>query len=902
MFILSCFYRTRGSPDFTQPPSSSNSSTTSTQSRRFQFQGLCPISWWTNKSSGNRVPADEPTARSNGTKIEISRPMPIRPNKLGGIGNGSSPSAQSRPPSTSVAHNLVGNYHGVTLSPLVENADSSFDSFDSADSTDNRPTVPAVANKPVSGIVAARANFFSNGVAPSSAATSVPVRPAPAAPVAASAPSRHSVVIPPNRAQALPVATLGHTEIIISKTIVPASESVTIATTNVKPELPPKGRPLSTPNAYNVKAIFNRPEPSQPVQSSTSGSASTNPSALQKMASLFKANPAVQAASVPESTPDVPISGPPNGGSTLPRHQSIKAAKINRESLRSMEISNPILQNVIELPSKVVPVRPAPAPPAASAPSPTPPVSAPPVASPTSPTKLGISSTLPRPPKSSKVHFAEEGEKEDKVDSGVKLAPIVERSESMRLRGVTSRPNIPQFGSMRAKRPLSMPFARPTSPPPMPPGQTCAVSPIAENDYPYDDCSTATVCPEEESIYASIEDLPRDALLKCDDVGSTTTSNSDGLLSEIVCELKKKNLDDVYSVAVKKNEKPTATAETAAPKTAVVPLPPKTSPLKSVIPATTSSQSALKPTTTANSVTTSSAQGYKPYSSSMALRGRYLGATTAGSVVNATSIGTTSSTTKTTASPQPVPVMTSSVPKAPISAVKPIIPLATTAAETNVPRPNGNVPIPLPQQPPVGKLPLTTTSATSVTAPQTLSSANSGLAKTSLVNGISSSKRPMSPDRETNSVKPGVHQQLANAAAKSKLAKTTAPPLANKNPGVLVTKSNVSAGAPKVTKPSITGSGALRSTPTTTNTTTTVSSSKPSTSPSSSVSTSSPVGVNSSVVPSGKNNTSSSSSHVHTMQQKFDTSNSSKGPIISSANSNKGVSALSAKNKSNPKR
>ena len=186
-----------------------------------------------------------------------------------------------------------------------------------------------------------------------------------------------------------------------------------------------------------------------------------------------------------------------------PDAPSVKATKIDRQSLRRMKISNPIPQNVIDLPSKVVAIRPAPPPP-------------------TSPSKVGISCTLPRLPKSGKVHFDVE---EDTASEPVKGS--VERSESMRMKGVTPRPTIPQFGSMRGKRPLSL-FARPTSPPPNPP-------PAAAPQHIYDDCLNKST--EEDAIYATIEN-----------VESQEKENKKDLLDEIVSELKKKNIDDVSPV------------------------------------------------------------------------------------------------------------------------------------------------------------------------------------------------------------------------------------------------------------------------------------------------------------------------------------------------------------------
>lgn len=910
-------YRTRCSPDFTQPPSSSNSSTTSSPSRRVQFGGrlFCPISWWNTKTLNRRVPPEEPAARSNGVKMEISRPIPIRPNKSGGVGNGSNLSSiavsASRPSSTSVAHNLVGQYHGVTLSPLTENVDSSFDSFDSADSTDTsvRHPVPIVSkeetNKTI-GVVAARANFFSNGAVPgnktTAVAASIPVRPAPAPPVSSNIPPLHqSSPSSPTHNQASTASTLGYTEIIISKKIVPVSSSE-ITTVSGKPELLPKGRPLSTPNPYNVKAIFNRAEPLPPQSILSSGLASTQPNSTstlqQKVVSLFKSN-ATQAISNNMEAGSIPdaVSISESETNTLPRNQSIKATKINRESLRGLEISNPILQNTIELPSKVVPVRSAPAPPGSLVPSLALPGLAPAVSSPTSPTsKIGISSTLPRLPKANKVHFAEDDEKGDKVD-GVKLAPIVERSESMRLRGVTSRPNIPQFGSMRAKRPLSMPFARPTSPPPNPPNQKLVPSPIVENDYPYDDCSRVNQS-EEDAIYASIEDLPRDGTsADREEAGSTTTSNSDGLLSEIVCELKKKNTD-VYSVAIK--NKASALSEsskplvTTAPKTIEVP-PLKIGNLKSTT--TKNDKTASKSTPPISSVATTSTQVYKPYSSSMASRGRNLGTgisttvTTMGTTETVTDTTSVSSASATKTLTQPVTVTASGVNQLknhPIPVTKPTV-SSTTLTESVAPV--GSAPIPLPHQPPIGKLPSSSKTGSNVTEPSIPGSGNTVTGKSTVVNG---SKRLMSPDRATNSVKPGA-SQLINAAAKSKSSnsKITASPLTVKNPGISVKNSIASPSAVKIVKPSTTGS-TFRSAANHN----LVSSSKPTTLVNSSINTSSPGGTT--TAPIGKSN-SSSSSHVLSMQQKFDTNNTLKGPIVSGS-SNNSASAISAKSKSNPKR
>ena len=996
-FCIFTFYslgRTRGSPDFTQPPSSSNSSTTSSPSRRIQYQRrfMWPISLWANKfSSGSSpVPVDDASTNlqrsngSNGIKVEISRPMPLRPTKFGGVGpNGgvrtatsnNSALASDRPPSSaSLAQNLVGHGFGFTLSPLTEQADSSFDSFDSADTATEVSTVPAAEKKDslkeikpisdkigVSGVVAARANFFSgnsvatgkvNNVNNSSTPTlPVPVRPAPTVPVqSAKSLSTNKVVSASSARNSVDLPVVPHTEIIITKTVVPVGnpQEVTVINEFIKTTSPThKSRPLSTPNAYSVKAIFNRGDQQQPSKT-TDSSLPSSTSTLQKMAALFKPSaPQIVAVHVTEKVNDeqAPVSS--NGASktdpAVPvNSQSIKAAKINRESLRHLEISHPIPQNAIELPSKVVPVRPAPAPP-------------PPPAATTSPSKLGISTTLPRLPKSSKVHFADVPNEDDnhrnqsQVEHSTKDRPIpVERSESMRLRGVTQRPNIPQFGSMRMKRPLSVPFARPTSPPPNPPSSSAtAISPLIENDYPYDDCTKASI--EDANIYASIEELQTadvagPLLSKRLEAGSTTTTNSDGLLSEIVSELKKKNLDDVYSVSsVTAQQAPPLSNLTTSSK------PVKETSAKSKqnpTPVTTGGSSVVNSsrdstqTTSKIGITPSLAtikakintpQTYKPYSSSSALRNRYLGgiastppttssalnsdSSSIGLPLSSTSTATSPAPTLTTFSPQSASAIVSStvnpVKGANLNSGKMVDPKPSIAKTEIAPTiPNA---LPLPQQPPVGRLPGTASavkdqaivvqSVKGKEGPQM----NVPVTKPLSTFGKSDSKRPLSPDRNLSKTihTPTTTSSSSTAATKSKFqnSKTTGPQTASKLPaaGTNVKTSTSSFGAPKKTVQS-----SQRPVPVTTNHSTT--SAVPSiaantakssaTSPSYSVSPSSLIAANPSTVPSGKVPSSSSSSIVQSMQQKLQDASNKPNKVLSQSNE----SGTTGKNKLNPKR
>lgn len=653
---------------------------------------------------GKPVPADD-FQRNPPTRLEISQPIPLHPN-----GN-SRPANQTA--SNAFAHNLAGHFKGFTLSPLNEHPDSSFDSFDSADSSQGPAPVhkssqssvsslPKETPRPINtGTVAARANFFTNGASKDAPAlpaksSTLPLRPAPAVP-------------PPNsnEKQKKPIT---QTEITITKTILPATKEVTKSPESSP--LPKKYRPLSV-NVAGMKAMFNKSEPTPPPQPAEPAFNS----ALQKVASIFKASASPESAST-----QVPSDGPPSGGSALPRNQSIKATKINRESLRGIEISNPIPLNAIESQSKPMPVRPAPLPPSGQ--------DATDGRAPELPLKPGISSTLPRLPKQNKVHFAvDESEKEAEQE---RPAVSVEKSESMRIKGVTPRPSFPQFGSMRGKRPVSMPFARPTSPPPNPPPVSAArASAIVENEYSYDDCS-AVKRDEPDAIYASIDDLPMAGVkLKRDETGSTTTSNSDGLLSEIVSELKKKNLDTVGTLKENVDKNKNGSSSNSSVLTGA-------STKSGEPPSTLKARSSTKPSITASSNSTSessqdkpSNQAYKPYSSSLAARNRYLGTGAAGTGTKGTSSAETKAADATSQ-----------------SSAKP------TSAINDSRKPAFN-PIPLPQQAPVGKAATSPVSKSPPIIGNTTNQAESNSASADLYSSVnkSDSKKPVGTTGTTPAVK-----------------------------------------------------------------------------------------------------------------------------------------------------
>ncbi|KAK1122649.1 hypothetical protein K0M31_009092 [Melipona bicolor] len=232
---------------------------------------------------------------------------------------------------------------------------------------------------------------------------------------------------------------------------------------------------------------------------------------------------------------------------SLPRIHHHKANKvIDKEILRNLEISNPIPQKEIEIPTPVIPV-------------------------------ITVADAERR--------------------------NVVLRAQSMRDSKVTPRPAIQTFGSMRqttpVKRPTSIPAStRPTAPPPGPPipamtdkinetgkipGLPGYQTPQIKNpqkvvDNAYDDCMNlisdssslskiTEESPTNDNIYAVIEEtLPEkgrknteldkqiDNEYKLPKRVDSTAVNSGGLesmglLSEIVSEISNRNFDSIYSTA-----------------------------------------------------------------------------------------------------------------------------------------------------------------------------------------------------------------------------------------------------------------------------------------------------------------------------------------------------------------
>lgn len=351
------------------------------------------------------------------------------------------------------------------------------------------------------------------------------------------------------------------------------SSPVLAATTCTSVELVPSKVPtraapeIPTRTAPPPPVLFSIPKPQRPNSTPLTNSIVEadqkkleKGSTLNRLASMLRSSSSVTRSNSQSSQKD------DKSMNSLPRNQHLKANKVmDKEILRNLEISNPIPQKEIEIPTPVIPV-------------------------------VSISET----------------EKKN----------VVMRAQSMRDAKVTSRPAIHTFGSMRqtaapiVKRPTSIPASiRPTSPPPGPPTavvtndkETCndikipglpgyqnppvktqqQVEPAKSLEDVYDDCMNLVSAPSltkimEESpsndnIYAVIEESIPEKTKKNVEVRKNDTENeykspkrvepttnltnsgleSMGLLSEIVSEISNRNFDSIYStstLARKKKEK-----------------------------------------------------------------------------------------------------------------------------------------------------------------------------------------------------------------------------------------------------------------------------------------------------------------------------------------------------------
>ncbi|XP_054006349.1 uncharacterized protein LOC128891135 isoform X1 [Hylaeus anthracinus] len=270
-------------------------------------------------------------------------------------------------------------------------------------------------------------------------------------------------------------------------------------------------------------------------------------STLNRLASMLRPNSGIMKTGLQVSQKD------DKNTNSLPRSHHHKANKvIDKEILRNLEISNPIPQKEIEIPTPAIPVVP-----------------------------------------------TTEAEKRN----------VVLRAQSMRDSKITPRPAIHTFGSMRQqttpiKRPTSIPAStRPTAPPPGPPTSTTSTTATTTEkmnetgkipglpgyqtpqlkstqkltDNAYDDCmnlvseSSLTKITEEsptsDNIYAVIEEaIPEKSRKTQTELDkridneyklpkrvetSANPANLEpmGLLSEIVSEISNRNFDSIYSTA-----------------------------------------------------------------------------------------------------------------------------------------------------------------------------------------------------------------------------------------------------------------------------------------------------------------------------------------------------------------
>lgn len=276
------------------------------------------------------------------------------------------------------------------------------------------------------------------------------------------------------------------------------------------PELPKDvQRPLSAVDTVSISV------PQEEQKKPLSGSA------LNRIASFLK-----QADKKPQITS--------NNSNSLPTNKKV----MDKNVLRTLEISKPILQNDINPTAKTIPVT------------------------------------------------SEEG------------GNVVMRAQSMRSPANT-KPTIPKFGSMRQsngpKRPMSIPSgSRPKSPPPPRPAapdimkekKNLVLSPIPslpgfeprsdKKQNQYDDCLNETSnnnkfasnarSPSSDNIYAVIEESPvSPAETKSPNAKNTSSSSgsseSFGLLGEIVSEIQNRNFDSIYSTSTMARKKKEANGQ-----------------------------------------------------------------------------------------------------------------------------------------------------------------------------------------------------------------------------------------------------------------------------------------------------------------------------------------------------
>lgn len=413
------------------------------------------------------------------------------------------PSADSSAPSTAfdgsnLQNNLVGQYKGFSIVPLPKSTTSGL-----------TPTRPA----PVT--------------APSSAHRVSPPK------VPANMINQHLIPYPVRPAPKVPPTSVG---LSVNNPATPTAPSLPENLPLNRPDISSPVLDATTSFAANelIDKVPLRPAPSVPLQEKKSNPVRPVSTVMSNDVTLETKVVKPKDTGYPTLTRIASFMSRGQKGSQDMKKDTNKTGKIDRDSLKTIEISNPILQKEITVPASSLPA----------------------------------------------------GEK-----------AVVMRAQSLRSSAPEKRPPIPSFGSMRVpgnKRPTSIPAAnRPSSPPPPRPpsiGVPGYQTP-GKVDNTYDDCLnllTEGVAPlaniDEESpsatdnIYAIIEESPTDRrgrkeiiLPKKLEYTSPTgeykspkpiessvsagSAESMGLLGEIVSEIQARNTDSIYSTSTLNRKK-----------------------------------------------------------------------------------------------------------------------------------------------------------------------------------------------------------------------------------------------------------------------------------------------------------------------------------------------------------
>lgn len=462
----------------------------------------------------------EGSAGSDGVRVSLL-PKPDDNNGLGHTINPSS-SVSVDGSTMNLQNNFFRNFKSFSITPLPSNSSSpnnlpstpSSSQPASSALTTSVPSIKVGSPKPSNNLAQVNSTADSTGLTNmtvSSAVSSANVTATFIAPAFSSESQPPATARPFISSPVLDATSCTAKELISSTPSVPSRPAPEVPSGNVETTgyTPLTGssskpaRPLSSPNSLAIDAFTSQPLEDKKIKDSGSSYPTLTRLASFMMRQSLGGVARIQSQNQGSGQPNEKAKGKDksktvaSGSNSLPRihHYGVKANKlqIDKEALRNLQISNPIPQQDIDIPRKMVPVRPGP--------------------------------SLPPSNDSSK--------------------QVVMRAQSLRDKGpITQRPSIPTFGSMRhasgTKRPTSIPAGvRPTSPPPprpppppIKPGEQVTgiiglpgyqnPPTVSPKDYCYDDCfnllsdgSAPLANIDEESspnsgdnIYAVIEESP----------------------------------------------------------------------------------------------------------------------------------------------------------------------------------------------------------------------------------------------------------------------------------------------------------------------------------------------------------------------------------------------------------